>query len=73
MKICSCYQYLLVAGKTPVCRYRPAYTSHNSGGIAIVYQLTSQDSGEITYVILVIIDQLTRWEDLLMGFTTNLH
>ena len=54
----------------PRCHW-PAYTNHNLGGIAIVYQLTSHDSSEITYVILVIIDRLTRWEDLSMGFTTE--
>ena len=39
MKTCSCYQYLFVAGKTTVRRHRPAHTSHDSGGIAYVYQL----------------------------------
>ena len=34
----------------PRC-HRPAYTSHNSGGIANVYRLTSHDSSGIAYVI----------------------
>ena len=54
----------------PCCHW-PAYTRHNLGRIAIVNQLTSDDSSEITYIILVIIDRLTYWKNLSMGFMTE--
>ena len=39
MKTCSCYQYLFIVEKTPIYYHWLAHTSHNSGGMAYVYQL----------------------------------
>ena len=41
-QVCSCYRCLPLI----LHCHRPAYTSHNSGGIAVVYRLISHDSSK---------------------------